>query len=349
MTLGLVTADNGLAAARQTAQAARALIGKGIDPIDERRRPTTVPAFAEASRELIESLAPEWRGRETKASWERSLLVYSAKLGRRPVDQIGVADVLEVVRPMWSTKPESAAKLRERIERVLDAQRAANAIRGPWENPARWRGHLAHILPKRQKLTRGHHPAMPYADAPAFLMKIRAQDGMGARALEFAILTAGREGVVMSARWGEIQGDLWVLSPDRLKTAKGHRVPLSPGAVALLERVAGAGREGWIFPGQRQKGRPANHISNATMDAVLKRMKLPYVPHGFRSTFRDWAGDCTGHPRDLIEEALAHQVGDETERAYRRSDSLAKRRKLMEDWATFLGGGAVIVPGDQRM
>lgn len=335
MVLGAVTEKNGLGAARTAAQDARGLIAKGIDPIDERRRPDA-PRFDDAATELIDTLAPSWRGRDTRARWERCLLTYAAKLGPRRVDEVTAADVLAVLRPMWATRPESAAKTRECVERVLDAQRAAGAIHGPWENPARWKGHLALMLPARKRLARGHHPAMPYADAPAFLAKIRAQDSMGARALEFAILTACREGVVITARWEEIIGDLWVISAEKTKTARELRVPLSPAAVALLGRVASGGRRGWVFPGQRQRGRPAPHISDATMDAVLRRMGLPFVPHGFRSTFRDWAGDCTEHPRELIEEALAHVVGDETERAYRRSDALAKRRVLMGDWAAYL-------------
>jgi len=344
MVLGAVTDQNGLSAARMAASEARGLLARGIDPIDERKRPAGAPTFETAARELIEALAPSWRGRDTRKRWERCLLTYAAKLKPLRVDDVSVTDVLGVLRPMWSKMPESAAKTRECIERVLDAQRAAGAIRGPWENPARWKGHLALMLPRRKVLTRGHHPAMPYADAPAFVAQIREQDGMGARALEFAILTAMREGVVMTARWDEIDlsGDApcWRIPADKMKMARSFVVPLSSAAVALLERVGAAGRRGWVFPGQRQRGRPAPHISNATMDAVLKRMALPYTPHGFRSTFRDWAGDCTEHAREVAEEALAHVVGDETERAYRRSDALAKRRRLMEDWATYLSASA---------
>lgn len=335
MTLGLVTDKNGLAAARTAAQDARALIARGVDPIDDRRRPDA-PTFEAAARELIKVMAPSWRGRDTKARWERCLLRYAAKLGPRRVDEITAADVLAVMRTLWTRIPESAAKTRECIERVLDAQRAAGAIRGAWENPARWKGHLALALPKRQEGE--HHPAMPYADVPAFMAQIRTQNGMGARALEFTILTVAREGMSITARWPEIVGDVWVVPRVKMKSGKDFRVPLSPAALALLERVAVAGRRGYIFPGQRQKGRPAPHISDATMDAVLKRMELPFVPHGFRTSFRDWAGDETDHAREVAEEAMAHVVGDETERAYRRSDALVKRRRLMEDWATFLAG-----------
>lgn len=337
MTLGAVTDKNGLSAARQAAQDARDLIRRGIDPIDERRRPQTAPAFAVAAVELIDALAPSWRGRNTRSAWERSLLKHAAVLAKRPVDEIDATHVLALLKPMWARQPETAGKLRERIERVLDAQRAAGAIRPPWENPARWRGHLALMLPKRKRLSRGHHPAMPYADTPAFMARLRGLKTAGARALEFAILTAAREGMVIGARWEEIHGDVWVIPAARTKTGRELRVPLSPAALDVLGRVAGRGRrQGWVFIGYKRLGRAAGHISDTTMDRVLTRMGLPFVPHGFRSTFRDWAGDCTEHARELAEEALAHVVGDETERAYRRSDALAKRRVLMEDWAAYL-------------
>lgn len=344
MSLGPVTEKNGLATARQAVAVAKELIRQGIDPIDARRRPAGTLTFEAAARELIDSLAPSWRGRDTRKRWERCLLTYAAKLKSRRVDEITVPDVLAVLKPMWSKMPESAGKTRECIERVLDAQYAAGGIRPPWENPARWRGRLEFLLPKRPALTRGHHPAMPYADAPAFMAKIREQSSTGARALELAILTACREGVVIAARWEEFDlsgaAPVWAIPAEKMKVERPFIVPLSPAAVALLERVGVAGRCGWVFPGQRQKGRPAPHISDATMDAVLKRMKLPYTPHGFRSTFRDWAGDCTDHAREIAEAALAHVVGDDTERAYRRSDALAKRRRLMDDWAAYLSASA---------
>lgn len=338
MSLGALTDQNGLSAARQAAQDARDLIRRGIDPIDERRRPTAAPTFAAASAELIAALSPSWQGRNTLAAWERSLLVHAAAIGRKPVNEITTADVLGLLRPRWSTQPETAGKLRARIERVLDAQRAAGVIPPPWENPARWRGHLAHMLPKRARLVKGHHPAMPYADAPAFLARLRGLDSMGARALEFAILTACREFVVISARWEEVQGDLWTIPALKMKTRRPFTVPLSPAALELLARLPRSGRHGWVFPGYRRLGREAGHISDTTMDRVMSRLGLPFVPHGFRSTFRDWAGDMTDHAREVAEEALAHQVGDETERAYRRSDALEKRRVLMEDWADYLAG-----------
>lgn len=332
MGLGAVTPTNGLAQARQAAREAHEQIGKGIDPIEARKRPAGVPTFAEQSKALIADLSPGWRGAKTEAGWTRSLLTHAAKLGPRLVDQITTEDVLAVVRPFWTAQPESGGKLRERIERVLDSARAGGAITGAWQNPARWKGHLAHMLPKRQKLSRGHFKALPYKDAPAFVQDIRTKDSMGARALEWTILTASREGMTRGATWAEIAGDLWIIPASRMKDGREHRVPLSAAAIALLGRVGLAGRTGYLFPGSKR----GSALSNATQDAVLERAGLDVTVHGFRSTFRDWAGDCTDHPREVVEAALAHAVGDAVERAYRRGDALEKRRKLMQDWADYL-------------
>lgn len=334
MGLGALTKDNGLTDAREVARAARGKIAKGIDPIEARKRPTGVPTFEEMATRVIADLAPGWRGQYTKPHWERSLLTYAAKLKPKLVDQIDTADVLAVLKPMWSIKPESAGKVRERLERVLDAAKAAGHIESPWENPARWRGHLAHVLPKRPVLSRGHMAAMPYADVPAFMALIAERDGMGYRALEWTILTVAREAMTTGARIREVQGDVWTIPASRMKDAKEHRVPLSGAALAVHGRQRPAERapDAYLFPGAA-KDRP---LSNMTMDMALRRLKAPYTVHGFRSTFRDWAGDCTDHPREIVEAALAHAVGSAVERAYRRGDALEKRRKLMQDWADFL-------------
>jgi integrase len=325
---------NGLAQARRAAQDAREQIARGIDPIDARKRPTGVPTFAEHSKALIADLAHGWRGAKTEQGWTRSLLSHGAKLGPKLVDQITTDDVVATVKPYWTAQPESGGKLRERVERVLDSARAAGFITGPWENPARWKGHLEHMLSKRKKLTRGHFKALPYADAPAFMVRLRERTGMGAKAVEWAILTAAREGMVIGARWTEIRGDLWIIPASRMKDEREHRVPLSDAALALLDRIepAPSRRTGFVFKGSKR----GSHISNATPDKALKLLKVDVTLHGFRSTFRDWAGDCTEHPREVVEAALAHAVGDAVERAYRRSDALEKRRKLMADWAEYL-------------
>ena len=219
--------------------------------------------------------------------------------------------------------------MRGRIERVLDAARA-KGLRSA-ENPARWRGHLANLLPKRHKLTRGHHAAMPFAEVPKFLAALRTVDGVSARALEFTILTAARSGEVLGARWPEIdlEAKVWTVPAARMKAAREHRVPLSPRAVAIIAAMAETRVSDYVFPGAR-RDRPLSVMAMA----MLLRQHAPGVTvHGFRSAFRDWCGERTHFPRELAEAALAHVVGDATERAYRRGDALDKRRELMDAWA----------------
>ena len=239
--------------------------------------------------------------------------------------------MLECLKPIWQTKAETAARLRGRIERVLDAARAKGYRTG--ENPARWRGHLDSLLPKRQKLTRGHLAAMPFAEVQDFLIRLRDMSGTAALALEFAILTAARSGEVLGARWSEIDlaTKLWVIPATRVKAGREHRVPLPDRAVAILEAVSAVRSGDFVFPGLR-RDKPQ---SDRTLVAVLRRMNCPVTVHGFRSSFRDWAGERTHFPREVAEAALAHVVGDETERAYRRGDALEKRRELMNAWAAF--------------
>jgi integrase len=226
---------------------------------------------------------------------------------------------------------ETASRLRGRIEKVLDAARAKGFRNG--ENPARWRGHLDHLLPKQSKLIRGHHAAMPYNDIAAFVGRLRQSDSLAARALELTILTAARSGEILGMRWSEIDLDkrVWTLPPDRMKAGREHRVPLPECAVAILRQLAEIRTGDFVFPGQR-KNRP---LSNMAMEMMLRRMNADFTVHGFRSSFRDWAGNETHYPRDLIETALAHVIGDKAEQAYRRSDALEKRRQLMEAWAAY--------------
>lgn len=325
----------GLAEAREAAREAHKLIAAGVDPIDARQRPAGIPTFKDAGAALISDLAPGWRGAKTEAGWARSFDSHAAALAKRPIDGITTEDVLRVLRPLWSAKPESAGKLRERIERLLDYATTKGWRKG--ENPARWKGHLALMLPARQKLTRGHHRALAYRDLPAFMQALSQRRAVAARALEWTILTASRETMALDATWREIDGDLWTVPAIRAKRKAGdnrpHRVPLSPEAVALLDRMRPkrAAPKAYIFPGEA-KERP---LSNQAMDRLLMRMKVDATPHGFRSTFRDWAGDCTEFPREVAEEALAHTIGDDVERSYRRGDALEKRRKLMAAWAKF--------------
>lgn len=332
--------------ARQAALDARKLVGRGVNPVEARKlgRPD-VPTFGAVADELMASLEPTWRNAKHHEQWKTSLERYAKDLRPKAIDAVTTEDVLEVLKPIWSEIPETASRTRGRIERVLDAGKAKGWRTG--ENPARWRGHLALLLPKRQRLTKGHHPAMPFDAAPAFFADLRARPAIAARALEFTILTAARSGETRGAVRSEIDlsNNLWIIPPERMKAGKEHRVPLSPRAVEIVEemdRLALAQAElqrskpqpeRLIFPGQRH-GRP---LSDMAMDMLLRRMgQEAWSVHGFRSTFRDWAGESTNFPREIIEAALAHQVGGSVERAYRRADALEKRRKLMEAWASFL-------------
>lgn len=323
-----------LARARELAAEARTNLQAGVDPITAKNNaPVAVPTFGEEADNFIEAMKPQFRNAKHVAQWEMTLRDYAALLRPMRVDQIATADVLAVLKPIWLTKPETAARLRGRIERVLDAAKAKGHRSG--ENPALWRGHLANLLPKRKKLSRGHHAAMPYEDVPGFFADLRKRDGIATRALEFTILTAARSGETFGATWQEIdlEAALWVVPAERMKAGREHRVPLSPRAVEMLTELAElrTGPDAYVFPGQKQ-GRP---LSVMAMDMLLRRMNIDFTVHGFRSSFRDWAGEETAFPREVAEAALAHVVGDETERAYRRGDALEKRRKLMLAWAHY--------------
>jgi integrase len=235
---------------------------------------------------------------------------------------------------MWQLIPETASRLRARIEAVLDAARAKGHIPRNEANPARWRGHLDKLLPKRQKLMRGHHAALPYQDVPAFISKLRKRDAMAALALEFLILTAARAGEVLGARWSEIdlEAKVWTVPAARMKSGRQHCVPLSGRALAILAELAKARSGDFVFPGRRH-GSP---LSDGAMEMVLRRMKVAKATtHGFRSSFRDWAGNETNFAREIAEACLAHAIGNAVEQAYRRGDALEKRRDLMNAWCSF--------------
>ena len=251
-----------------------------------------------------------------------------------PVHEIGTEDVLAVLRPIWTTKSETASRVRGRIEAVIDAARARGLIAEDIANPARWRGHLSHWLPRRQKLTRGHHAAMPYKELPAFVQELRRSEATAALALEFLILTAARTGEVLGARWDELDLDVgvWSLPAERMKSGRAHRVPLSARTLEIIEVLKPLRDGQYLFPGAK-RGRP---LSTMAMMMVLRRSEQGHVTvHGFRSSFRDWVGDATSFPTDLAESALAHIAGDQTERAYRRVDALERRRTLMDEWEAF--------------
>ena len=333
----------GLADARSLAADARKNLAAGRDPIEERRSAETAQRLAAIPRtfgavaaDLMAAKSPGWRNAKHRAQWRMTLKVYAGALNEKPVDEITTEDVLAVLMPIWPTKPETASRTLGRIEAVLDAARARGLIASAAANPARWRGHLDHLLPKQARLARGHHAALPWEDLPAFMWDLRNRPGTGARALEWCILTAARIGEALGTRWREIDRDgaVWECPAERMKAGKSHRVPLSPAALALLEHMPAGGPDDLVFPGAKH-GKP---LSNMVMKALFKRMGRDGITtHGFRSTFRDWAGEATPHPREVCEAALAHAVGDAVEQAYRRGDALAKRRALMNDWAEYCG------------
>ena len=336
MGLGSLDAGVGLAEARAARDEARRILQSGRNPIEMRQevRRTAVnkPTFGEIADALLEAKAREWRNEKHREQWRWSLTEAARELRPRPVDEIGTDAVLAVLKPLWTAKPETASRLRGRIEAVLDAAKAQDHRSG--ENPASWRGHLSHLLPKRPKLTRGHHAAMAYGDVPTLMATLRADDTTAARALEFCILTAARTGEVLGARWSEIDMvvNVWTVPPARMKAAREHRVPLSQCARATLEGLAQTRTCEFVFPSPRG-ARPLSHIA---MAKVLARLGVEGVTvHGFRSAFRDWAGNETHFAREVAEAALAHVIGDKAEQAYRRSDALEKRRALMSAWAAY--------------
>lgn len=315
--------------ARAMAAEARRAVARGEDPKKPREPP---PRFSEASTTIIEEMAPGWRGRDTKAHWERSLLTYAADIGNIPVDLIETDDVLGVVKPLWRSRPESGRKLRQRIETVLDVAQVKGWRSGA--NPARLKGHLDHLLPKQSRTVR-HRRAVHYDAAPAAMKKIGAHTAMSARAMEWTIYTVAREGMTTGATWGEIEGDVWRIPGERMKGGGADFfVPLSVQALAVLEtvKIGTPDPQAYIFPGAK-KGRP---MSDQTMDKLLAILAIDATPHGWRSTFADWVADETDHPREVREAALAHVVGSDTERAYRRKDALAKRRTMLQGWADYL-------------
>lgn len=336
--------DVALKEARELAAEANALLRKGIDPLERKRQVAAVqatPTFGEYIEEFLAAKRPEWANAKHGDQWCMTLTKYAAPLHGVTVDKIATTDVLECLKPLWLEKPETASRLRGRIEAVLDAAKAAGHRAG--ENPASWAGNLKHLLPKHSGV-QSHHAALAYGDVPAFMARLREQEGMGALALQFAILTAARSGEVRGALWSEIDitAKLWVIPAARMKAGREHRIPLSDRALAILAESRPLARDGasLVFPGARG-GKP---LSDMSMSAVLKRMNLDVTPHGFRSAFRDWAGDATMIQREVVEAALAHVIGDKAEQAYRRGDALAKRRELMEAWSAYVGGVSASCP-----
>jgi integrase len=315
-----------IGATRELATAARARLAEGLDP--RSARSTAGKTFGEVADALFESMESSWRNSKHRQQWKNTLRDHANSLRALPANDVTTEDVLKVLHPIWSTKAETASRVRGRIERVLDAAKAKGLRSG--ENPARWRGHLDQLLPKRKRLARGHHVAMSYADLPAFMARLRKREAIAALALEFAILAAARSGEVLGARPEEFDmvAKVWTVPPARMKAGREHRVPLSDRALQIVTEI---GEGGFVFPGLR-RGKP---LSPNALSKVLRRMDVDATVHGFRSSFRDWAGNETHFPREVCEAALAHTIENKAEAAYRRSDALKKRRELMATWADY--------------
>jgi integrase len=341
MGLGSLTAVS-LATAREIAADCRRKRSAGLDPIETRkadRREAQLAAarsmtFDQCRDAFIEAHRAGWQNAKHRGQWTASLASYVTPVfGPLPIQSVDVGLVMKALEPIWSTKPETAARVRGRIERILDWSKVRGFRQG--ENPARWRGHLDVLLPARSKVRQvEHHAALPYSEIGTFMAALRTREGVAARALEFAILTAARTGEVLGARWDEVglEAKVWTVPASRMKGGREHRVPLSRAAVALLKNMQTVHPNDLVFPGDR-RGKP---LSNMSMLMTLRRMgRNDLTAHGFRSTFRDWAAECTNFSREVAEAALAHVIGDRVEAAYRRGDLFEKRRRLMDAWATY--------------
>jgi integrase len=333
-----------LAEAREEARKARQLRYQGIDPIEDKRAAKAqkqlddakAMTFKQCADKYIEAQRNGWRNAKHAAQWEATLAYAGQVFGNLPVQSIDMAIVLKVLQPIWEEKPATASRLRGRIEAVLDWAKVSGYRAG--ENPARWKGHLDKILPARSKVRPiEHHAALPYTELPGFLVALREQQGIAARALEFIILTAARSGEVLGAHWSEVNllDKVWTVPAKRMKANREHRVPLSDGALAILQEMRALRPAGdadtYVFPGGKE-GKP---LSNTAMLELRQRMRRSDITvHGFRSTFRDWAAE-RGFSHEVAEMALAHAIPNAVEAAYRRSDLFEKRRRLMQQWATF--------------
>ena len=328
-----------LSEAREAAHKAREMVRDGIDPIRTKRaveqdKPSKV-LFGDYADAFIDRAvkAGKWRGAKTEARWRNAMANHAATIRDKPIADIGVRDVKEVLELLWGRKQETAEKLRESIERVLDAARVDGYRTG--ENPAAWKGNLEHILHKPNALVAArHHASMPHDDVSAFMRSLGKIKGVGARALEFTILTAARSGETRGATWGEIDMDaaVWTIPAIRMKSGKVHRIPLSDAALAVLKVMKAQSVNELVFPGVRA-GKPLSDMSLAK--ALKSAGAAAYTVHGFRSTFRDWATEIAHAPREIAEAALSHAVGDAVERSYARSDALDRRRALMGEWAAY--------------
>lgn len=330
-----------LSKAREDARLLREQIANGFDPIQLRQEKisklkadqASAITFKEAAEGYLEMHGDTWKNPKHRAQWSNTLVTYAYPvIGELFVRDIGVEHILAILNPIWKTKNETASRVRGRIESVLDWTSARNLRSG--DNPARWRGLLDKLLPAPSKVkTVEHHRALPINETPVFFNSLRCQEGISALALEFLIICAARSGEVRGAKWPEIdfEAKLWTIPKTRMKAGKEHRVPLSEQAIEVLESISHSGNEGYVFTAPR-----GGMLSDMALTALMRRMKVDAVPHGFRSTFRDWVSEHTDFSRELAEQALAHTLENKVEAAYRRGDILEKRRVMMQKWADFL-------------
>lgn len=348
--------DVPLAQAKDKARKARNDIAQGIDPIAQRKAVTshlraqqaTEKTFVQAAEGFLQAHGDTWRNPKHRAQWASTLETYAYPfMGKLLVRDVGQEHVLAALEPIWKTKNETASRLRGRIENVLDWATARKYRTG--DNPARWKGHLDMLLPASSKVKKvEHHRALPIDGMGAFMADLRKREGTAARALEFTILTAARSGEVRGATWSEVdlQTGIWTIPGDRMKAGKEHRVPLTEPAIRILRTQQHQDQTELVFTALR-----GGQLSDMAMAAVMRRMEVDAVPHGFRSTFRDWARERTDYSRDLAEQALAHALDNKVEAAYRRGDALEKRRQMMADWSAFCsdvaaqGLGAIVAAG----
>ncbi len=342
-----------LAEARDAAATARKQVRQGVNPIDQRRATRAAVAasaglntFAEVADAYIAAHAASWRNAKHRQQWRNTLDTYARPvLGNLGVAVVDTGAVMRVLEPIWREKPETASRLRGRIESVLDYATARGWRTG--DNPARWRGHMDNLLPSRAKLARvEHHAALPWREIGSFMAALAKQEGVAALALRFAILTAARTGEVIGARWSEVDiaVGVWTVPAERMKAGREHRVPLSDATLGLLRGVAklrtdSKAADGFVFPG----GKAGKTLSSMALLMLLRRMeRSDLTAHGFRSTFRDWCAEATNYPREVAEAALAHTLRDKTEAAYQRGDVMEKRRRLMAEWAAFCARPAAV-------
>ena len=325
-----------LAEAREKGRENRKLLLNGIDPLDHkkalRRQALEAAAknvtFRECAGLYIAGYEASWDNAVHRRQWCATLDAHvHPVIGKLPVASVDTALVVKVLEPIWTSRPQTASRVRGRIESILDWAKVRGYRSG--ENPARWRGHLDHLLPAHRRLARvKHHAALSFTDVPGFMPDLRAREGNTARALEFTILTAARVSEVLGARWDEVSGDVWTIPASRMKGRREHRVPLSTHALGLLKALPRTSE--YVFPGAR------GQIANNGPRKLLRRMgRSDITVHGFRSSFRDWAAETTHYPNHVVEMALAHAIPNAVEAAYRRGDLFEKRRKLMEAWAAY--------------